>query len=350
MSPKLAICIPTYNRAQFLGELLESIINQAPTDGTLEICISDNHSTDSTEETVEIYRSRFQYITYHLNSQNLGADRNYLKCIEIATAEYCWFMGSDDKLTESAVATILAILQDTDYAIVLCNRYIWYKGINIVGEQSWQDNTVNSMLYNLHETQDFKRYCDHAMGLGSLFSYLSSIILKKDLWSKNLLGSESFIGSAYVHVYVIFQMIKSCSPFYLYYLDKPLILCRTHNDSFLDNSDILARKKLDIVGYERLSQIFSDAQESKQEMVLSVLFKDIFQSKSFYKLLYYAANSPKHSLHETLACTDRHKQLIKVSRNLRIINILYSIPLIKKLVKLLVFIRNKVIRKIIIKY
>jgi hypothetical protein len=133
-------------------------------------------------------------------------------------------------------------------------------------------------------------------------------------------------------------------------LDKPLILCRTHNDSFLDNSDILARKKLDIVGYERLSQIFSDAQESKQEMVLSVLFKDIFQSKSFYKLLYYAANSPKHSLHETLACTDRHKQLIKVSRNLRIINILYSIPLIKKLVKLLVFIRNKVIRKIIIKY
>ena len=46
--PLLSICIPTYNRAQFLDVSLRELISQASEiSDSIEIVISDNASTDS---------------------------------------------------------------------------------------------------------------------------------------------------------------------------------------------------------------------------------------------------------------------------------------------------------------
>jgi abequosyltransferase len=49
-APKISICIPTYNRARLLEEAIKSILSQT-TDisSEIEICVSDNCSTDNTE-------------------------------------------------------------------------------------------------------------------------------------------------------------------------------------------------------------------------------------------------------------------------------------------------------------
>lgn len=48
--PLLSICIPTYNRSTYLRESIESIIHQSEfISGDVEIVISDNASTDNTE-------------------------------------------------------------------------------------------------------------------------------------------------------------------------------------------------------------------------------------------------------------------------------------------------------------
>ncbi|EBH2219729.1 glycosyltransferase, partial [Salmonella enterica] len=46
----ISFCIPTYNRKEYLEELLNSINNQEKFNLDIEICISDNASTDGTEE------------------------------------------------------------------------------------------------------------------------------------------------------------------------------------------------------------------------------------------------------------------------------------------------------------
>ena len=55
---KLSICIPTYNRAKHLTNCLNSII-LCGSQSTLkfQVCISDNHSTDETEEVVRNAKS-----------------------------------------------------------------------------------------------------------------------------------------------------------------------------------------------------------------------------------------------------------------------------------------------------
>jgi len=108
MNIKLSICIPTYNRANFLGAAIDSVIKQATEE--VEIVISDNASTDHTEELVREYQTRFPRIRYHKAKENMGADRNFLKVAELATGEYCWLLGSDDALADGAISTVLPML------------------------------------------------------------------------------------------------------------------------------------------------------------------------------------------------------------------------------------------------
>ena len=75
--PLLSICIPTYNRAEFLKDALDSILRQINENNKdkVEICISDNASEDNTEELVEEYQKKSPIpIIYHKNEKNMGAD------------------------------------------------------------------------------------------------------------------------------------------------------------------------------------------------------------------------------------------------------------------------------------
>ena len=83
-----SICIPTYNRAAFLQETLDSIVAQW--DDDLEITVADNASEDDTERLVESYRQRYGSVRYFRWGANQGADRNYLKSVELAAGRYCW--------------------------------------------------------------------------------------------------------------------------------------------------------------------------------------------------------------------------------------------------------------------
>ena len=71
---KLSVCIATMNRADVIGETLESIVSQARDD--VEISqILDGASTDNTREVVEGYRKqRFPALRYVRASSN-GAGR-----------------------------------------------------------------------------------------------------------------------------------------------------------------------------------------------------------------------------------------------------------------------------------
>ena len=94
---KLSVCIPTYNRGEFIGQTIQSIIDAAEGIDVTEIAVSDNSSNDNTREVIEYSRRKFPNLTYFCWDKNMGADRNFLKVVEIASGEYCWFMGSDDR-------------------------------------------------------------------------------------------------------------------------------------------------------------------------------------------------------------------------------------------------------------
>lgn len=82
-NPLLSICIPTYNRANYLETTLDSIVNQRSFQESddVEVIISDNCSTDNTQEISEKYTTLYgRKVRYYRNSENIR-DKNFEKVL-----------------------------------------------------------------------------------------------------------------------------------------------------------------------------------------------------------------------------------------------------------------------------
>jgi len=94
---KISICIPQYNRIKYLLKSLEIIAFQSYKN--IEIVISDDCSTDETEELIKNIIPTYKYpVIYYKNEKNMGYDFNYRNCISLASGEYAFVIGNDDSI------------------------------------------------------------------------------------------------------------------------------------------------------------------------------------------------------------------------------------------------------------
>lgn len=258
--PVLSICIPVFNRKNTLKTLLDSIIDQLePMDKEkVEIAISDNASTDGTEGFIKQYITQYPdiRIIYNKNKKNLGADKNYIKAVEMTHGAYAWIIGSDDALYGNAIKRMLKEIQSQD-TVYLASRDNYDTSLSqFLGKQNFFKNTIldsTTVLLNNRENWDF--YLNLCTELGGMMSYLSSIVFKKKSWD-SIQDYKDFIGTAYVHVYIILKFLLTGDNTSIRLLSEPFVKCRLGNDSFLET--YYQRVMLDFNGYIKLSQLFED--------------------------------------------------------------------------------------------
>ncbi|MCX7140569.1 MAG: glycosyltransferase [Proteobacteria bacterium] len=103
-----SICIPQFNRTDFLLVSLQSFLCQHFQD--FEICISDGASTDGGLPRLHSFlrRSGLRYALAE-SDRNLQYDENLRKSISLSRGRYVLLMGNDDSLSDAGV---LAYLKD----------------------------------------------------------------------------------------------------------------------------------------------------------------------------------------------------------------------------------------------
>jgi len=251
MKIKLSICIPTYNRIEFLPGTIKSILDQYTSE--MQIVISDNFSTDGTKEWVQelIATHPECNIKYFYYDKNMGADFSYMKVIEIADGEYCWFLGSDDQIKDGAVKNVVSKIINGYDTLLFCRTNCDYHLTPIRIEFALKKG-IQEGTYNFSDKYELIRYFKNARDLSALFSYLSTIIVKKSVWD-NIPLEQSFIGSAYSHVYKILALLLNGG--ILFYSSETIVFTRFKNDSFTIGKNI-DRFLLDINGYKRLGEYF----------------------------------------------------------------------------------------------
>ena len=116
-SPKLSIGLPVYNREKLLRQSLDALLDQTFTD--FELIISDNASTDRTEQTCREYAQRDARIRYYRNRTNIGAPRNFNRTFELSSSKYFKWATSDDLCAPQFLELALDVLE-RDPAVVLC--------------------------------------------------------------------------------------------------------------------------------------------------------------------------------------------------------------------------------------
>lgn len=205
----LSIAIPTYNRADFLNELLSNIITQAkPFQELIEICISNNGSSDNTKEIIFRYKNIYKgAINYNENKTNLGYDRNFNKVIEMANGKFVWLLCDDDNVVAGGLGKVIDFIKNH------CNANT---GLVFMGHESYYiDKTTKKRLVYFDTVEkdkpriyeiDFK----NIIGLRSDNSF-GSVLLFNNFYLKKIFDQEQdfvkkAIGSYYIHT-LLYQLM-----------------------------------------------------------------------------------------------------------------------------------------------
>lgn len=105
----LSICIPTYNHAEYLAQMLARL-TALPTfaGGEVEVVISDNASTDSTQSVAERYAAEFcGRVKYFRNPKNVF-DGNFALALSRGTGEFLKLANDTLLFTDDGLAEMLA--------------------------------------------------------------------------------------------------------------------------------------------------------------------------------------------------------------------------------------------------
>ncbi|MCA8996649.1 MAG: glycosyltransferase family 2 protein [Planctomycetaceae bacterium] len=90
---RVSIVLPTYNRALFLGEAIQSALNQTWMD--LEVLVVDDGSTDATRDLVNELVEQDDRVKY-LFQENAGVSAARNRALEAASGNFIAFLDSDD--------------------------------------------------------------------------------------------------------------------------------------------------------------------------------------------------------------------------------------------------------------
>lgn len=124
-APRVSIGVPVFNGEDYLAQALDSLLGQTWSD--FEIIISDNASTDSTEEICRAYASHDPRIRYMRNATNVGAAKNFNQLVALAAGEYFKWAAHDDLCGPEFLQRCVDAL-DRDLSVVL--SYPWSKAID----------------------------------------------------------------------------------------------------------------------------------------------------------------------------------------------------------------------------
>lgn len=117
MTALVTVGLPVFNGERFLPRAIESLLHQDYT--SFEIVISDNASTDTTEEICRVYARQDSRIRYYRNPSNLGAANNFNRVVELAQGRYFKWAAHDDWCAPSFLSRCVDEL-GSDPGTVLC--------------------------------------------------------------------------------------------------------------------------------------------------------------------------------------------------------------------------------------
>lgn len=151
---QVSIIVPAYNRAPFLTETIDSILDQDYPN--VEIIVLDDGSTDNTQDVLKRYDGRI----YSLRHENMGENRTVNRGLEECSGAIICVVNSDDPLLPGAISAAVEYLDD--HPAVLAAYPDWIE-IDVEG------NRLNTYVLPQYDIHNMLLSFEVAMGPGVFF-------------------------------------------------------------------------------------------------------------------------------------------------------------------------------------
>jgi len=246
MKPLLSICIPTYNRAHYLKECLDSIVCQFDDKDVyekVEIVISDNSDSNETEEMIKKYQINCDNINYFHNKKNIGFDLNLFNAIKKANGKYCWELGDDDLVKNGAIKFIIDILKEEEIVVLTMD----FK--SIINRRDVLNEILPKEIFKRKDNgvlffDSYKEFMEN----GNVKGIFSIFIFNKELWLSAVDKKDFIIDWLY---YETILKILPQTKLKFCYLNYPLI--------YLGQDCKVAKNGGDLISFLRIKRLFEKA-------------------------------------------------------------------------------------------
>lgn len=209
MKGKVSIIIAIYNIEKYLGECLNSVINQTYKD--LEIILVNDGSSDRSLDIMNAY-SKMDNRIICISQENAGPGMARNKGLDYATGKYISFIDGDDSVKPDFIEKLVSIIKEDDLYS--------YCGISVNGEDTFLSPEKNSLfirqccynkLYNV-KYLDGVRFTSHMFAEDLIFNYELSFLSKNISYTEEPLyfyrRNESSISNTWSDRYMeIFKPI-----------------------------------------------------------------------------------------------------------------------------------------------
>ena len=218
---RVSVIIPTYNRASYLPETLQSLLRQTrPAD---EILVVDDGSTDNTAEVVAQFHPAVTYI----RQENRGVNAAREVGQEQATGDALLFIDSDDLLLPDALRRMEQALWSRPAApLVFCRA-------QIIDEES-------RVIEPLWKIPDAAEECWDPLLDGNFIRSTGSVLVRRAAidaaggWDKTLRGNEDWD--------LWLRLAEGNTPFVR--VSEPLFQYRVHSANTSSNNDLMRQTGL----------------------------------------------------------------------------------------------------------
>lgn len=220
LPPKISVCIPVFNGANYIEEAIRSVLNQTFKD--FELIIVDNASTDGTVDILDSLKFLDNRIHVFRNDQNIGLAPNLNKCVDYANGEYIKFLCADDLLKEDCLSKMVAVFQnDSSIKLVASSRILVDESKVERGVKGYQKKTekING-IYVISK----------CLYLGNYIGEPSAVMFKKIDFNKPFRKDLPQL----MDLACWFELLESG---YFYYFNSPLCTIRIH-DAQMSNTNL----------------------------------------------------------------------------------------------------------------
>ncbi len=273
--PKISVIIPVYNVEKYLGQCLDSVVNQTFKD--IEIICIDDGSTDSSLDILKKYAQIDSRIII-INSENNGVSEARNKGIERAKGDYIYFIDGDDYIDQQCLEIVYgkAVMSDADITCFGCNVQSFGGGA-----PRWDTDILNQCAQlkeiNLRVLRKFQ-YC------------IWDKLFKKDFLLKKDIKFPVGIKSAQDNLFNWLCFFNN--PKYAF-VDKNLYYYRTYNlNSTTNQGKIILKSDIRAFKYFINSVEFQKADEKYKILCLENFITSI--STQFKKNSKYQYNNIIH--------------------------------------------------------
>jgi len=295
--------MPSFNKAKYISDSVNSVINQTYTNW--ELIIVDDYSNDDSQEIINSFASKFDNIKTHFNLENKGANYCRNKGIESAYGNYIVFLDADDLLAQDCLENRILKIQNTNFDFCVFTMQVFLKKVGD-STSTWKPNSkkpLNDFLFHklpwqtmqpIWKTdfirsiggfnQDFERMQDvelHTRALLIDHVLFKQIVDKPDCYYR--IDEERKIFNAFNFISLrIDSTILYVQRFKFLPMKQRKYLIGTIYETFLQLVYVLKEKQVTKVEFEMLKKKLFN-----QSMNITKIQKILFNCSQFYNFNSY---------------------------------------------------------------